>query len=148
MADTYRISAAPLLFTEGAHKGRLSGATFTATSATGTREWFTINCGQFEDAFTRLMSRSRARVIVAALMEGDRTEFPGLYTARCETAAGAGWLQVTKATGASDRRPVVAEDAGADWGYHTDDVNLALGNLVLDVSSAESSFSAAHPKSR
>ena len=75
-------------------------------------------------------------------------EFPGLYTARCETAAGAGWLQVTKATGASDRRPVVAEDAGADWGYHTDDVNLALGNLVLDVSSAESSWTAAHLKSR
>ncbi|MGA1982128.1 MAG: hypothetical protein ABSG84_06620 [Acidobacteriaceae bacterium] len=80
MADTYRIAAAPLLFTEGAHKGRLSGVTFTATSATDAREWFTINCGQFEDAFTRLMSRARARTIVAALMEGDRTEFPGFYT--------------------------------------------------------------------
>jgi len=80
MADTYRISAAPLLFTEGAHKGRLSGVTFTVTSANNTREWFTINCGQFEDAFTRLMSRSRARVIVAALMEGERAEFRGLYT--------------------------------------------------------------------
>jgi hypothetical protein len=80
MADTYKISAAPLLFTAGEHKGRLNGVTFTATSATASREWFTINCGQFEDAFTKLMSRSRARTIVAALMEGDRMELPGLYS--------------------------------------------------------------------
>jgi hypothetical protein len=69
-------------------------------------------------------------------------EFPGLYSARCESTGGATWLEVKKATGPTDRRPVVAEDAGANWGYHTDDVNLALGNLVADVSAAESSWSA------
>ena len=67
-------------------------------------------------------------------------EFPGLYSARCESAGGASWLQVTKATGHADKRPVVSETAGPDWGYHTDDVNLALGNLVADVAAAEATF--------
>jgi hypothetical protein len=75
-------------------------------------------------------------------------EFPGLYTAHCETDGGAGWLQVTKATGSVDRRPVVTEDAGANWGYHTEDVNLALGNLVTDVSAAETSWASAHRKTK
>ena len=43
-----------------------------------------------------------------------------------------------EATGASDTRPLVTE--GPDWGYHAEDVNLALGNLVADVASAESSL--------
>ena len=64
---------------EGEHKGRLNGVTFTATSATGKIEWFAIDCGQFEDAFTRLLSRSRARATVAALLEGDALELPGVY---------------------------------------------------------------------
>jgi hypothetical protein len=68
-------------------------------------------------------------------------EYPGLYEARCETAGGATWLQVTKVTGSADRRPVVTEEDGPDWGYHVDDVNLALGNLVADVAAAESSWS-------
>ena len=79
MAESYRISAVPLLYTEGEHRGRLNGVTFTATSATDKIEWFTIDCGHFEDAFTRVLSRSRARSIVAALMEGDALELPGAY---------------------------------------------------------------------
>jgi Protein of unknown function (DUF3089) len=71
-------------------------------------------------------------------------EFPGLYTARCQTEGAFTWLQVTKATGASDKRPVVTEDAGPDWGYHTADVNLALGNLVTDVVAAEKTWSGRH----
>jgi hypothetical protein len=71
-------------------------------------------------------------------------EFPGLYSARCETSGGAAWLQVRKITGPSDKRPVVTEADGPDWGYHTEDVNLALGNLVADVSSAEATWTAAH----
>jgi hypothetical protein len=80
MAETYIIAAAPMLFTEGQHSGRLNGVTFTATSATGKIEWFTIDCGHFEDAFTRLMTRGRARALVAALMEGDTIQLPGQYT--------------------------------------------------------------------
>ena len=71
-------------------------------------------------------------------------EFPGLYSARCESSGGAAWLQVTKSTGSADKRPVVSEIAGPDWGYHTDDVNLALGNLVADVAAAEANWAAHH----
>jgi Protein of unknown function (DUF3089) len=71
-------------------------------------------------------------------------EYPGLYDARCESRDGAAWLQVAKATGASDRRPVVAETLGPDWGYHEVDVNLALGNLVRDVRAAEAGWAASH----
>lgn len=71
-------------------------------------------------------------------------EFPGLYRARCETApGGVGWLQVTKAN-PEDRRPTVKESLGPDWGYHADDVNLGLGNLVADVAAAEATFAAHH----
>jgi hypothetical protein len=68
-------------------------------------------------------------------------EFPGLYTARCERRDGASWLDVAKATGSSDHRPVVTETQGPDWGYHGADVNLALGNLVDDVAAAEATWS-------
>jgi hypothetical protein len=71
-------------------------------------------------------------------------EFPGLYSARCETAGGATWLQVSKATGSSDNRPTVTESAGPDWGYHEVDVNLALGNLVADVAAAEATWARGH----
>lgn len=61
--------------------------------------------------------------------------FPNLYRAQCQTGGGASWLQVT----AHDRggRPVVKESLGPTWGFHRDDVNLALGDLVHDVSVAE-----------
>ena len=42
-------------------------------------EWFSNNCGQFELAFSRIMPRSLAHVIVASLMHGDDVEFPGFY---------------------------------------------------------------------
>jgi len=71
-------------------------------------------------------------------------EYPGLYRARCETAGGATWLQVTKATGPSDPRPTVSESEGPDWGYHEYDVNLALGNLVGDVENAERTWTRSH----
>ena len=68
-------------------------------------------------------------------------EFPKLYSARCESAGGASYLQVLKSSGSSDLRPVVTEKDGPDWGYHPYDVNLALGNLVADVARAEATWS-------
>ncbi len=68
-------------------------------------------------------------------------EFPKLYSAHCESAGGATWLQITKISGATDRRPLVTETDGPDWGYHVADVNLALGNLVADAAAAEASWS-------
>ena len=32
---------------------------------------------------------------------------------------------------------MVSESLGAAWGYHVDDINLALGNLVDDVAAEE-----------
>ncbi len=66
--------------------------------------------------------------------------FPGLYTAACEDAGGASWLQVSDVAAAGDLRPFVTETLGTAWGYHLDDVNLALGNLVNDVRSEERAY--------
>jgi Protein of unknown function (DUF3089) len=66
--------------------------------------------------------------------------YPGLYTARCMQAGGATWLQVTATPAPSDPRPTVTASLGPQWGFHLDDVNLSLGNLVTDVGRQESSF--------
>ncbi len=66
--------------------------------------------------------------------------YPALYTAACETAGGATWLQVNTLRAPGDSRPVVSAALGPAWGYHGDDVNLALGNLVSDVSALEAAY--------
>ena len=68
--------------------------------------------------------------------------YPGLYSAACRSAGGATWLQVSDLTVAG--RPVVSETLGAEWGYHIDDINLALGNLVDDVTVEEASYTSQH----
>jgi hypothetical protein len=66
--------------------------------------------------------------------------FPGLYTAQCRQSGGASWLQVTATPVAADPRPTVSASLGPTWGYHLDDVNLALGNLVTDVGLQEATY--------
>jgi hypothetical protein len=66
--------------------------------------------------------------------------FPGLYTAQCTSATGATWLQVTATPASGDPRPTVTDSLGPLWGYHLDDVNIALGNLVRDVAVEESAY--------
>ena len=66
--------------------------------------------------------------------------FPGLYTAQCLHSGGASWLQVTATPGPADPRPTVSATLGPQWGYHLDDVNLALGNLVNDVGLEEAAY--------
>ena len=70
--------------------------------------------------------------------------YPGLYTAQCESAGGATWLQVNDIAAPGDGRPVVTETLGPTWGYHVDDINLASGNLVRDVQREEEAYTAAH----
>jgi hypothetical protein len=70
--------------------------------------------------------------------------YPGLYSAGCQSTQGATWLQVTDEAGVGDRRPVVTETLGPEWGYHLDDINLALGNLLTDVTLQEQSYAASH----
>ncbi len=66
--------------------------------------------------------------------------FPGLYTAQCRRSGGASWLQVTATPAPADPRPTVSASLGPQWGYHLDDVNLALGNLVTDVGLEEAAY--------
>jgi hypothetical protein len=66
--------------------------------------------------------------------------FPGLYNAQCKSAGGATWLQVSPTSVSGDRRPTVTASLGPLWGFHLDDVNLALGNLVADVARQEAAF--------
>ena len=66
--------------------------------------------------------------------------YPGLYAAACRSSGGASWLQVTTLDAAG--RPTVSQALGPAWGYHQDDINLALGNLVSDAAAAEAAYSA------
>jgi hypothetical protein len=68
--------------------------------------------------------------------------YPDLYSATCRSAGGATWLQVNDLTVAG--RHVVSEVLGAAWGYHLDDINLALGNLVDDVAAEETAYTSQH----
>ncbi|MGH8988136.1 MAG: DUF3089 domain-containing protein [Acidimicrobiales bacterium] len=69
--------------------------------------------------------------------------FPGLYRAHCAQTGGVTWLQVDHRKGTG--RPVVQATAGGPgFGYHADDVNLTLGNLLADVAASESAYKAAH----
>jgi hypothetical protein len=56
--------------------------------------------------------------------------YPGEYTAHCESANGANWLQIDTTDIPGDVRPVVSPVLGPTWGLHLEDVNIALGNLV------------------
>ena len=62
-----------------------------------------------------------------------------LHSTLCQLG-GAAWLQVGTTGLPGDRRPTVTEALGPDWGYHPDDVNLALGNLVADVARQELAY--------
>jgi Protein of unknown function (DUF3089) len=66
--------------------------------------------------------------------------FPGLYTAQCRQQGGASWLQVSTVTTPGDPRPTVTATLGPQWGYHVDDMSLALGNLVTDVAMEEAAY--------
>jgi len=70
--------------------------------------------------------------------------YPGLYTAQCRDGGGASWLQVTSDAGPADARPVVTESLGPRWGYHLEDINLTLGNVLNDVAVQERAYTATH----
>jgi len=66
--------------------------------------------------------------------------YPEMYAATCESADGATWLQVTHNAPAGDVRPLPAEPLGPTFGYHLDDLNLPMGNLIQDVRNAEAAY--------
>ncbi len=55
---------------------------------------------------------------------------PGQYSAQCDHANGASWLQLNDVGPMGDAREQLAEVLGPLWGTHLQDVNVALGNLV------------------
>jgi hypothetical protein len=67
--------------------------------------------------------------------------YPDLYQAQCQYRDGASWLQVSPTPAPGDSRPLVSQVLGPEWGLHLDDINLALGNLVTDVSALETNWS-------
>jgi pimeloyl-ACP methyl ester carboxylesterase len=91
------------------------------------------------EPYFALTSQQRAAAGVKTLW----VEYPDLYSARCQSTGGATWLQVTDVGTASDQRPRITETLGPTWGFHLDDVNLALGNLVGDVRAQEQAYQAA-----
>ncbi len=97
---------------------------------------FSAQAGGLQPYFLSAAARVR-RVEVAT----PWVTYPGLYTAQCEQGDGASWLQVSSTAVPGDPRRTVSALLGPAWGYHLDDVNLALGNLVADVGQEE----AAHP---
>jgi hypothetical protein len=66
--------------------------------------------------------------------------FPQMYTAQCMRQGGAAWLQVDRILPPTRDVGPSATNEGPVWGYHVDDVNLALGNLVLVVAYEEASY--------
>jgi hypothetical protein len=68
---------------------------------------------------------------------------PGEYSAQCEKANGASWLQLTR-TSPGDPREMLLETLGPLWGTHLDDFNVAMGNLVAMVGQQASSYLSTH----
>ena len=79
MAEQFKISATPTLYSTGEYQGKLKNVTFTAVSQNDTRQWPAKNCGHFRDAFSRIMPATIAAVLVDSLTHGDAVEFPGTY---------------------------------------------------------------------
>jgi hypothetical protein len=72
---------------------------------------------------------------------------PAEYSARCERANGASWLQLTSAGPPGDPREPLLETLGPLWGTHLADVNVALGNLVGTVWLQSASYLFTHSSS-
>ncbi len=96
---------------------------------------FSSQQGGLQPFFLTATSRTRG-----VLVRTPWVTYPGLYTAQCRQSGGASWLQVTATPAPGDPRPTVTPTLGPNWGYHVQDVNLALGNLVADVSRQEAAY--------
>ena len=96
--------------------------------------------GTLEPYFPATSEAKGARAISTAWVT-----LPALYRARCRHAGNATWLSIADVGSRADRRPRITETAGPLWGFHTYDVNLALGNLVADVAGEEAAYAHVHP---
>ncbi|MGH9081117.1 MAG: alpha/beta fold hydrolase [Acidimicrobiales bacterium] len=67
-------------------------------------------------------------------------EYPNLFRGKCLKNNSASWLQVDAIAKPGDHRPHPIEALGPGWGYHLDDINLPLGNLVHIVCQQSSAY--------
>jgi Protein of unknown function (DUF3089) len=67
---------------------------------------------------------------------------PNQYTAQCDRADGATWLQLNYVGQPGDEREQVTEALGELWGTHLQDVNVALGNLVAMTAQQSATYQA------
>jgi hypothetical protein len=76
---------------------------------------------------------------------------PGMLTAECKSQGNTTWLEVTVHASPTDARTkditgdvMSGGQVNAQWGLHTVDVNLAIGNLVEIVGKQAAAYAAAH----
>jgi hypothetical protein len=69
---------------------------------------------------------------------------PDEYSAQCDKANGASWLQLTPAGPPGDPREPLLETLGLLWGTHLADVNVAMGNLVGTVALQSGAYLLTH----
>jgi Protein of unknown function (DUF3089) len=70
-------------------------------------------------------------------------EYPSLYRATCKGLADATWMQAVRVNTRTDKRPSVTEPS-TQIGFHSSDINLSLGDLLLNVQAQESTFQSAN----
>jgi len=66
--------------------------------------------------------------------------YPQEYSARCEAAHGASWLQIDVIAGTAETREVIPAPNGPGYGLHNVDIAIALGNLVKLVGEQGAAF--------
>lgn len=76
----------------------------------------------------RLVPGGLSRTVPAPDGAAGFVAYPGAATAECRQSDGAGWLHVTPVPGSP--LPETDPRLGPQWGLHTVDVSLALGDLV------------------
>jgi hypothetical protein len=79
MHSEYELLATPYLLHEGQYKGQLKGILFFAQSKTDRMQWFVVNCGQFEIAFSEFLPHGLVGEIMEKLMRGEEVAFPEHY---------------------------------------------------------------------
>lgn len=128
-------STFPSMPPAGATFGRTSGPAAGASSTTSIDSVVCTNPGALSGGTADLATYFPANqnLLVGGLGQPRITTpwvaYLNLFRGTCRDNDGASWLQVDVAK-PGDHRPHPIEALGAGWGYHLDDINLPLGNLV------------------
>jgi hypothetical protein len=78
--DGYKLTAIPVILSEGAFKGHLEYVMFRAAAGGATKKMFMQNRANLVERFKRLVDWAEAEIIVAKLRAGEELVLPGTYT--------------------------------------------------------------------